>query len=227
MAVACVRMYYDWNLAQAGSEFERGIELDPNQAESHKLYALYLATVRRFDDARQQLQAARHLDPGSLVIESSAIWIAYLSGKHDDAINLGKQAIESESGFYLFYRHMGFAYVARHMYEPAIAAFQRARLLSANAPASLARLGHALAVAGKKEEAQQALKELHQSAAPPHLIALVYVGLGQDERALELLEKAYEERAADLIYLNTDPIYDSLREKPRFKALLQRVGLTS
>jgi DNA-binding winged helix-turn-helix (wHTH) protein/TolB-like protein/Flp pilus assembly protein TadD len=227
MAVACVRIYYDWNLAQAGSEFERGIELDPNRAESRQLYALYLATVHRFDDARQQLQAARQLDPGSLVIESSAIWIAYLSGKYDDAITLGKQAIESDSGFYLFYQHLGFAYVARHMYEPAIAAFQRARILSANAPASLSRLGHALAGAGKRQEAGQALNELQHNAAPPHLIALVYVGLGQDERALDWLEKAYEEHAADLIYLNTDPIYDSLRGTSRFKVLIQRVGLTS
>ncbi|HKQ06732.1 MAG TPA: winged helix-turn-helix domain-containing protein [Blastocatellia bacterium] len=224
VALGTVRMYYDWNLAEAAGEIQRAIELDPNLPEAHQLYALCLAALGRFDDARKQLQAARQLDPGSQVIESSAIWVAYLAGQYDEAISLGRQAIESDPGFYLFYQHLGCAYLAKQMYEPAIAALRRARLLSANAPGTLARLAYAEAVAGNRQEARQALAELQKAAAPAQVIPYVYLGLSEDARALEWLQRAYEERAGDLIYLATDPIYDRLRATPQFKALLKRVG---
>lgn len=227
VALGGVRMHYDWDLTTAAREFQRAIELDPALPEAHQLYALCLAAMGRFDEARKQLQTARQLDPGSLVIESSVVWVAYLSGQYDDAIALGRQALELDSRFYLFHQHLGFAYLAKNMAEPAIAALQRARILSANAPASLARLGYAQAVAGKQQEARQALDELQKGAAPAHVIAWVYIGLNEHERALMWLEKAYEERASDLVYLATDPIYDRLRATPRFKALLQRTGLAS
>lgn len=226
VALGSVRMHYDWDLAGAAREFQRAIELDPELPEAHQLYALCLAAMRRFDEARLQLQAARQVDPGSLVIDSSAIWIAYLSGQYDEAITLGKQAIELDSGFYLFYQHLGYAYLARQMIEPALAALERARLLSANAPATQARLAYAQALAGKRQAARQALDELQKAAAPAHVIAWVYLGLDEDEQALKWLEKAYEERAGDMIYLATDPIYERLRAAPQFKALLQRIGLT-
>ncbi len=90
-------------------------------------------------------------------------------------------------------------------------------------------LGHAYAVAGKKSEAQQILRQLKshsgKSFVSAYDIATIYVGLGEKERALTLLEDGYEQRAEGLVWLKVDPVLDSLRSDPRFADLLRRVGL--
>ena len=93
----------------------------------------------------------------------------------------------------------------------------------------VAALGHAYALAGKRDEALKVLDELKELSkekrVSPGDMALLYTGLGQREQALEWLEKAYEERCGDLAYLKVDPRFDSLRSDPRFQNLLRRIGL--
>jgi hypothetical protein len=88
----------------------------------------------------------------------------------------------------------------------------------------MARLGQAYALAGKRKEAKELLNELHQSNAQPQYIAWVYIGLGDSDRAFQWLERAFDYRSGDLIYLKTDSIYDRLSRESRFTDLLRRIG---
>lgn len=89
-----------------------------------------------------------------------------------------------------------------------------------------AELGHAYAVAGKRDEAHKTLDEMaKQRQISPHYFALIYAGLGEKDRAFEWLNKSYEERAERLVWLKVDPRLDNLRSDPRFTDLLRRISL--
>ena len=115
------------------------------------------------------------------------------------------------------------------MLEKAITLHEKAVALSEGAPAFLAALGHTYALAGKREEALKILDQLRDPAAPmppsPFHIALVHVGLGNDDIAFQWLEKAVQERTLHLIYLKVGPKFDRLRKDARFTDLLRRLGL--
>jgi tetratricopeptide (TPR) repeat protein len=120
------------------------------------------------------------------------------------------------------------AYEKKGMFDQAITDLEAARD-SKERPSFAGALGHAYAVAGKKKEARRLLRDLKESVAkhyfPPYHLALIYVGLGENEEALNLLEKAYEEHYPWLIHLNVDPRWDPLRSELRFKNLVSRIGL--
>jgi serine/threonine protein kinase/TolB-like protein/Flp pilus assembly protein TadD len=223
-ALAIVKMFYDWALADAEREVQQAIELDPNLPDAHQLYALCLAAMGRFSESGEQFQIARQLDPASATVEASAAWAAYLSRQYDQGIALCKKALELSPSFHMLHHHLGHLYAAKKMYDAAIAAYQKAQIISGNAPGPVARLAYAYAAADRKQEARKLLGELLESGAQPHFIAWVYIGLGDRERALEWLESAYDYRAGDVIYFKSDPIYDPLRSEPRFQALLRRIG---
>ena len=112
------------------------------------------------------------------------------------------------------------------MYKEAIAELNEAVRLSGRNMTTLASLGHAYAVSGRESEAHKVIDELQelseQRRVPPYSIAKVYIGLGEKDRALEWLEKAYQDRYFVMGYLKVDPHYDALRTDPRFTSLLRR-----
>ncbi len=124
---------------------------------------------------------------------------------------------------------IGEAYVEKGMHEEAIAEIRKAVALSEGNTRALATLGHAYAVSGRRSEALKVLNELKarskQSYVSPYFIALIYAGLGENDRTLEWLEKAYQERHPYLILLKVQPVFRSLRSDPHFQDLLRRVGL--
>jgi DNA-binding winged helix-turn-helix (wHTH) protein/TolB-like protein len=223
-ALAMVKAQYDWNFPEAEKELRRAIELSPNLMEVHQYYALCLAAQQRFEESRKQLDIARQLDPNSQPLGGTAAWIDYLSGQYDATISSSQKLLEANPNFYLAYQYLGYAYLAKRMVEPAVSAFEKARLLSEDAPGTLALLGYAYGVADRKAEAQKMVDELRQKKAAAHFLAWVSIGMGEREQALDWLQKAYEERSSELIYLKASPIYEPLRSDPRFIELLARVG---
>jgi serine/threonine-protein kinase len=117
--------------------------------------------------------------------------------------------------------------MGRH--ELAITNGEKGVNLSGGSPLMRAALAHTYGVAGRKAEASQMLNDLtklaKQKYVAPYFFAGIHVGLGEQNRAIEYLEKAYEEHSHWLIYLHMDPTMDSLREDARFQDLLRRVGL--
>jgi DNA-binding winged helix-turn-helix (wHTH) protein/TolB-like protein/Flp pilus assembly protein TadD len=222
-SLAIVRMFYDWDLSGAEQAFQQAITLDPNFSEAHQYYALCLAVSKRFDESNQQLQLASQLDANSPGIAASAAWVSHLALQHDRAIAQCQKAIGQYPNFHMLYHHMGHAYAAKKMFDPAIAAYQKALVLSGKAPAAVARLAYAYAAAGRKQEAKELLAELQQSGAQPQYIAWVYIGLNDSKHGLEELKKAFEARSPDVIYFKSDPIYQPMLQNPGFTELLQLI----
>ena len=128
------------------------------------------------------------------------------------------------------HRPLGMAYEQKGMYMKAIAEFQKALAASQGNPFALGALGHAYAVSGNREKARQVLSDVLELSkhryVPPFSTAVIYTGLGDKERALEWLEKAFDDRSLEMIFLKVDPRFDRLRADPRFANLLRRMGLS-
>ena len=151
--------------------------------------------------------------------------IFYLLHDYNQSIEERRKTIEADPKFYPPYQFLGQSYVEKGMYEEAITAFEKSKVLSGGSTFSVGRLGHAYAMSGRTIEAQQVLEELKESANREYAVAWVYLGLGEKDLTFEWLLKSIQERASQVVYLNVDPIYDSLRSDPRFTELLRQVGL--
>ena len=140
-----------------------------------------------------------------------------------------EETLDLDSNFSFAHAMLGLAYLRKGMPERAVAEAQKARALSGTRPDVIALDGYTLARAGRRREALATLDDLRRLASPrepsPFLVALVYVGLEDRDRAFEWLEKALEARSWELPMLKVDPIFDTLRSDPRFPALLDRLGL--
>jgi Flp pilus assembly protein TadD len=155
----------------------------------------------------------------------------YYGRQYDQAIERSRRALELDPHYFRVHRDLGRSYLQKGLYDEAISEFLQAKKLTEDNPVILAMLGHAYAVSGKKEEAAKLLEELQELSKRKYVssydVAMIYVGLGDNDQAFERLEQAYKEQAAWLIYLTVDPRLDSLRADPRFVALVERVGLAA
>lgn len=226
-ALAIVNAHYHWDLPAAEANLRRALELNPNFPEAHQYYAVFLAAMGRVAEARSHIETALQLDAHSPTAPASLLWILYLSGQYDETIARGNGFLAANPQVYLFHQYLGNACLAKGDYATAIAAFERARILSSNAPVTVALLAYANAVAGKPAIARQLLEELQKQGARAQNVALIYIGLQERQEAFVWLEKAFEERAAEMIYLRTDSLYAPLRADSRFTALLGRVRFSS
>ncbi len=221
--------YYDWNWAQAERELMRAIELNPNYATAHHWYGLYFFEMGKFDRAIAELQRAQELDPLSLIIGTAMGRAFYNVRQYDQAIERLQKTLELDPNFGLAHTMSAQAYEQKGMHEEAITALRNALTLTGGNPETLAALGHTYAKSGRRDKAMEILGQLHDLSKQRHVssydVAIIHVGLGDLDQAFAWLEKAYAERAPRLIWLNVDPIFDTLRSDPRFADLLRRLGL--
>ncbi len=229
-ALGCVRATFDFDWPGAEQEFRRAIEIKPSYPTAHHWYALNcLAPQGRFDEALGQMQRAREFDPLSPVITTSVGVAHYFAREYRRAIDAYYQAIEIDAHFVMAYFFLGLAHAALGAMDDAIARLEHAQRLVGDSAEVAAALGYVYAVAGRAGEAAALLGELEarrqRAYVSPALISQVYVGLGDRERALEALQEAARQRAADLIWLRVRPVFDPLREDPRYAALVARIGL--
>ncbi len=221
--------YYDWDWPAAEAKFKRALELNANYPVAHQWYGSYLSSMGRHGEAIAEKKRAVELDPLSLVMNRSAGWTFYFARHYDEAIEQYQKTLELDPNFTLAHLWLGEAYKQKGMHEQAIAELQRAMVLSGEDHAKLAALGHAYAFSGRRAEATKILEKLEEmskrSYVPPYDFAVIFAGLGDKDKAVEWLQKAYEDRSAYLVYLNVEPVWDSLRSDPRFTDLLQRMRL--
>ncbi|HJU62328.1 MAG TPA: tetratricopeptide repeat protein, partial [Candidatus Binatia bacterium] len=228
VSLAFVKSLYerDWPGAEAG--FRRAIQLNPNYGPAHQWYGVSLAGEGRLDEAVAEVKRAQQVDPQSLTISAVVGWMLYLARDYDKAIEQEKIVLEMDGNFALAHWYLGLAYEQKGMYAEAIAEFQKAKSLSGARPLDSGSLAHAYAIAGRTAEARQILKKVKERPPqvyfPPQDIALIHVGLGEKDQALDWLEKAVQERSPWLIHLGVDPRFDPLRSDPRFAALVRRIG---
>ena len=219
---------YDLDFTQSLSEFERAIKLNPNYPTAHHWYGNSpLASLGRFDQAIAEGKRAVELDPLSLIYSTDLGATLILARRYDEAIERFRRVLELDPNFYYAHYNLGLALELKGDLNAAIAEYTRARELS-NDPSPTAMLGHAYAAAGRKADALQMLDELGEAAKHRYVLnpafALVELGLGHKEKALDWLEKAYDAHEARFIaYVKVDPFLDPLRGDPRFEALVQKV----
>jgi DNA-binding winged helix-turn-helix (wHTH) protein/TolB-like protein/Tfp pilus assembly protein PilF len=223
---------YDWNLTESEKEFKRTIELNPNYATVHQWYGnSVLSILGRFDEAIAEGKQAQELDPVSLVINMDLGDTFIYARQYDKAIEQLQKTVEMDSNWYSARLGLGLAYESKGSFPEAIAEYQKATQLDDD-PYALAYLGHAYGASGDRESASKALDQLKEISkrrtVSPFSFALVYAGLGQNEQAVEWLEKSYQDRAfADVGYIKVDPRFDSLRADARFAQLMRKLGFTS
>lgn len=219
---------HDYEWSEAGREFSHAIELNPNYAPTYHWHAFHLSMVGRPDEAMMQVARALELDPLSLPINAGYGELLYFARQYDQAIEQLEKTLEMDPHFYPAHIDLGRVYEEKRMYEEAISEFRTALELSGSTD-GLAALGHAYAVSGRRKEALDILTQLSDLSksryVSPYGMAVVYVGLGENGRALEWLQMAAEEHAGWVIYLNIDPKLDPLREEAKFEDLLRNVGL--
>jgi tetratricopeptide (TPR) repeat protein len=231
--LAFATMFYDHDWPRAKKEFERALELNPSNANAHRGLAQYFISNARFEDALTEIEQARKLDPVSLGINFDQGWFLHFARKPDEAIAQLQRTLDMDPNFAVAHSGLGNAYELKGQYERAIAEYQTAIALSGQISGQvtgrIASLGHAYAMAGRKNEALQTLTRLKELArrqyVSPYHTSLIYVGLGDKTDAFAWLEKAYNDHYWMMAFLKVDPRLDPLRSDMRFKDMLRRVGL--
>jgi TolB-like protein/DNA-binding winged helix-turn-helix (wHTH) protein len=219
----------DWDWSGAGVEYRHAIELNPNYAHAHHWYSQYLCEQGKFDEGVAEADRAHTLDPLNLMLGIDVGMRLYWARRYKEAIAPIQKTLELDSNFRVAHRFLGQVYEQNGMYEAAIAELRRAAKLSENNPIDLGALGHAYAVSGHRSEALQILEGLRQHSAKRYVsgyeFALIYSGLGEQDNAVQWLDRAFQEHSTWMLHLKVDPRLDPLRSDPRFQDLVRRVGL--
>ena len=225
VSLGVVKLRYDWDWQGAEREFKRAIELNPENASAHFWYANLLNVTGRPHEAIVESERAREIDPFSPLVIMNLGRTYYRARNYDRAIRHLERAVaedpKNSSALYV----LGYVYLKKGMYEEAVTIFEK--ISSTNKWLAAAPLGHSYAKLGKKAQALKILDEMNgKKDVPSQERAIIYIGLGDNDRAFLWLEEAYKERFGPLISLTSDPIFDSLRPDPRFAELARKINLT-
>jgi DNA-binding winged helix-turn-helix (wHTH) protein/TolB-like protein/Flp pilus assembly protein TadD len=230
VALGQVESVYEWDWDGAEAQFQKGLALNANDPNLHHWRSLNLMAMGRLEDARAAMQRALALDPLLLITNVNLGRIDYYAGRYNQAIEQYRRAIDLDSNFARAHLRLGMAFVQQSRYKEAIAEYQKTREISGDTPQVTAHIAQALALSGKKSEARALLAELRQRATrqyvPSYSIALIHIGLGENEAACAWLEKAYTDRSSEMIYFKVEPILAPLRSDPRYQDILRRMRLS-
>jgi tetratricopeptide (TPR) repeat protein len=227
--LAAVLWLHDWQWEKAQTEFKRSLELNPKYPTANHWYAEYTMTIGRHEEALLRFRKTQDLDPLWLIINVAVGWALYHARRYDEAIEQLRRTIDLDPNYALTYWILGLLLRQTGRYELAITEGEKGVKLSGGSPLMRAALAQTLGTAGRTKEALQILDELtklaRQKYVAPYFFAGIHIGLGENERAIEYLEKCFEEHSHWLIYLHIDPSMDALRDNAGFQSLLRRVGL--
>lgn len=227
-ALGDVKFRFDWDWSGAEREFRRALDLNPNLAQAHVAYGEYLRATLRLEEAMKEYQRAQELDPLSATAFVGVAETYAEERQYDRTIQQYRRALEIDPSHGLAHFLFRSIYEQKGMYKEANTEWQRGVTLYGYGEVAEA-LGRGYARSGYKGARQEWLKALKarpkQIRTPAYLLADAYRDLGERDRALEWLQKSYEEREGSLAFLNTPPYWDDYRSDPRFQALLRRVGL--
>jgi serine/threonine-protein kinase len=228
-SLANIKFSYEWDWAGTEEEFRRAIELNPNYANAHHWFAHYLAAMGKLDESLSEQKRALELDPLSLIINTQLGMVFYYRQQYDKAIEQHRKTLELDPYFVQAHLALGLAYERKVMYEDAVGEFKKVFTLSGGAPISVAMLAYMQAQSGKRDEALKILDELKvlgiQNSVQSFYIALIYLGLGENDLLYEWLERAYNERSDYLVFLKVEPLIRNQSSDPRFIALLKKMEL--
>jgi DNA-binding winged helix-turn-helix (wHTH) protein/TolB-like protein len=217
---------YDWDFARAGREFERTRQLDPKL--THAWFGSYLLVLKRVNEAEAEQQRFEDFLP--YIVGTRQVQHFYFTGQYDRAIDVLSRKLEAKPTFAPLHEWLGLVYEQQGRTAEAIEEFQKAISLSQGID-GVGALGHIYAVTGRVRDAEKSLRMLDELRekiyVSPYEMAVIYVGLGKQDRALKLIEKAYRERSLLALSVQFDPRLNKLREDPRFQDFMRRTGIPS
>jgi serine/threonine-protein kinase len=231
-SLASIKTHFDWDWDGAEREYKRAIELDPGNANAHSGYANYLSAMGRSDEAIIELKRAQELDPVSLFMKMVGGFVFYYARQYDESIEHFRKTLEMNPNYVMAHIWLGQTYILKKMYEEAIASIQKGLTLSKEIPIlalGWGWLGTAYAYSGQKDEALKMFDRLDKLSKEGYVssvyYAIIYIGLGDRDKAFKYAEKAILERSAYMVYLIAQPIADPVRSDPRYTELLVKMGL--
>jgi len=215
---------YEWDWPKAENEFKRADELDPNYVATHLGYAAFLVAMGKREQGFAEMKRARELDPTSGQTNLVGTYVLYITGQYDQAIEQARRTIElyPDSSFAYFW--LGASFERKGMDEKASAAYLKSKALEGLGSEELAAFQTAYQKSGIRGYWRHEL-EVTKSHKPVDTcwMASIYGHMGDKERTLQILNRGFQHHCRDLQVLNVDPVYDSLREDPRFQAILHRM----
>ena len=228
-SIGKVLCWYEWDFAGAEQQLRRAVALNPNYTEAHWTFGSVLPAVGALGEAIGEMRKAITLDP---LHPHHSRWLGRFllyARDYDAAITQSNKTIELHVDYCHAYLDAGSAYLAQGKPDQALEWYQKGQKLDSSVRAYDAFIVRALAPLGRREEAAEILARLEEESKQHYIraeiLAMGYAALGELDRAFALLERAYQARSSGLIYLHLDPGYEPLRQDPRFKELVGRIGL--
>ncbi|HWS55308.1 MAG TPA: tetratricopeptide repeat protein [Pyrinomonadaceae bacterium] len=222
------RLLYEWDFRAAERHFRRAIELQPAYANAHDGHSFYFKATGQHERAVRACREAQKIDPLSLFASVSLAWAYYLARRYDEAVEQNRRALELDPRFFFAHWNLGLALAAQGRLGEAVEALERAVEHSGGGLTFRGHLGYVYGLAGRRREAELILSEFDALSraryVPAYYTAIIRLGLGEHDRALEALARAFDERTGFLVFLRVEPMFDPLREDPRFTELAARIG---
>jgi serine/threonine-protein kinase len=225
--LAQIRAMSDFDWAGAEEEFKHALELGPSHADTYDLYGRMCAAIGRFDEAIAMGARAHELDP--LAHRTDLASTLMRAGRHEEALEHAIKGVEFDPHYDRGQATLGWALFLNGRRDEGIVALQRAAAMSGSGSTWLSQLGQAYGMAGRMEEARGILAQLLANASeryvPPYHLAYIYVGLGEYDTAMNMLEQAFDERSGAISGIKWSFLFVPLRTHPRFIALLEKMNL--
>jgi serine/threonine protein kinase/tetratricopeptide (TPR) repeat protein len=225
--LALLKFTHDFDWAGAEEEFKLALQLNPGAADIYDHYGWLCSALERWDEALSLVKRAQELDP--LVHRVDVATTLLRAERYQEALEAALRCVEFEAEYARGRSTLGWAYLKSGMPDQGLAELERAVALAPENTLYLAQLGQAYAMAGKTANAREVLRQLEQLSqeryVSPYHMAYVYTGLGEADRAMDFLERAYEERAGYVHGIKGSFLFTTLHSHPRFQALLRKMNL--
>jgi len=227
-SIANVKANYERDFAGAKREFERAVELDPHDSLTYYDFSWLLAILGEKEQAVKVAEQAAQIDPEDAQIAANVMGSYVMARRYDEALQRASATIKLDEKVWWTYYWQGIAYSEKGMHDKAIESLQIAARLD---DSTLIRgvLAHALARAGHKAEAQRVINDLialsKSKFVSQSTIAMGYAGLGDKDKAFEWLDKSYESHDEAIYWAKNHPMFEPLRDDPRYRPLLKRLNL--
>jgi TolB-like protein len=219
---------HEWNWDAGERGFKRAIDLNPNYPTAHQWYATYLSAMARHEEAIAEIMRAQELDPVSMTIGLDVARTFYFARQYDRAIEQSLRALEMDPSFYRIGDWIEMAYEQKGFYDKALEARLKAMAARGSRPETMSALKAAFAASGWKGYLRKQLElmkaEVGKKSLPTYSMARLYARLGDNQQALEWLQKAYDKHSDYLVLLKVDPMFDETRSDPRFAELMRKIG---
>jgi len=226
-SLAWATTYSDYDFVAVEREFERAIELNPRYATAHEWFGMVLALLGRFEEGYTEAMRAVRLDPCSSVMHWALSFVCWCGRRYDDSIEYCNRALELDSAFTPAYWQLGVTHLSKGMYGPACGFFKQADDLSPDVPIILAYLATVHAASGDSQALDDSLARLNKISShryvSPYLMARIYAVLDH-AKALEWLERGYQQRAEWMVLLKTESGFDAMRTEASFQDLMRRMN---